>query len=87
VFLTRQDRQRLGRAGDDLVTEYDHGQGALRTRADAWVRGGHPCAALVVQGGAYSCLVYDVRPDACRSLREGSPECRQLRRRAELPGP
>jgi hypothetical protein len=29
----------------------------------------------VDEGGRFRCTIYDVRPDVCRALAQGSPEC------------
>lgn len=42
------------------------------------MQGGH-CAALQVAGGQFVCSVYSARPDVCRELERGSPECREER--------
>jgi Fe-S-cluster containining protein len=61
--------------------DWDHlGEGAERwtcwigNRAYMRIEDGR-CAALVRQGDRYACAIYDRRPEVCRSLERGSPEC------------
>ncbi len=66
------DHERLGADADDLVVF--HGNEAYMRMED-----GH-CAALVLDpdpnGTApFTCRVYAKRPETCRALERGSPEC------------
>jgi hypothetical protein len=66
--VTGDDYERLGVAAEDLV----HFVG---NRAYMRLGGGH-CAALRVEpSGRFVCSVYERRPDACRDLERGSPQC------------
>ncbi|MFM1850606.1 MAG: hypothetical protein RIS54_290 [Verrucomicrobiota bacterium] len=72
VRVTGDDWVRLGAAAEQVA--YFIGHRAYMRMAD-----GH-CAALVVRpgpGGApeYFCTVYADRPQVCRDLARGSPEC------------
>lgn len=72
VRVTGDDWTRLGgNAG-----RYAH---FIGNRAYMKMRGGH-CAALAVQSGsggepAYFCTIYENRPQTCRDLERGSPQC------------
>jgi hypothetical protein len=66
--VTGDDYERLGSAVEDLV--YFVGNRAYMRFAD-----GH-CAALRIElSGRFVCSVYETRPDACRDLERGSPQC------------
>jgi hypothetical protein len=66
--VTGDDYERLGTAVEDLV----HFVG---NRAYMRLAGGH-CAALRIElSGRFVCTVYETRPDACRDLERGSPQC------------
>jgi Fe-S-cluster containining protein len=68
VRVTGDDHARLGAAADDLVR-------FIGNRAYMRLSDGH-CAALRVEpGGRFVCSVYDARPDTCRDLARGSPQC------------
>ncbi len=68
VRVTGDDHERLGAAAADLV--HFVGNRAYMRSAD-----GH-CAALQVEvSGRFVCSVYETRPDACRDLERGSPQC------------
>jgi Fe-S-cluster containining protein len=68
VRVTGDDYERLGDAAERLV----HFVG---TRAYMRLSDGH-CAALRVElPGRFVCTVYETRPDACRDLERGSPQC------------
>jgi uncharacterized protein len=68
VRVTGDDYTRLGAAVDDFV----HFVG---NRAYMRVTDGH-CAALHIElSGRFVCSVYETRPDACRDLERGSPQC------------
>ena len=71
VPLTAEDRARLATYPGVLVHEEAGGHYMV-------MRGGH-CAALQVMGGRFVCSVYSARPDVCRELERGSPECREER--------
>jgi hypothetical protein len=66
--VTGDDHERLGAAAEDLV--HFVGNRAYMRFAD-----GH-CAALGVEpSGHFTCTVYERRPDTCRDLERGSPQC------------
>jgi uncharacterized protein len=69
VRVLGSDRARLGDQAEDLVAFV--GNRAYMRMAD-----GH-CAALQVGGtqGRFACTTYAARPQICRDLRRGSPEC------------
>jgi uncharacterized protein len=68
VRVTGGDHERLGSVVDDLV--HFVGNRAYMRLAD-----GH-CAALRIElSGRFVCTVYESRPDACRDLERGSPQC------------
>jgi Fe-S-cluster containining protein len=77
VRVTGDDHARLGDRADDLVV-------FSGTRAFMRMENGH-CAALVHDGSAWSCTVYEVRPATCRELERGSPQCEaEIERKSEL---
>ncbi len=72
VRVTGADWARLG----DLAEPFAH---FLGHRAWMRMRDGH-CAALEIRAGAtgsrdYFCTIYEHRPQICRDLARGSPEC------------
>jgi Fe-S-cluster containining protein len=68
VLVRGSDHARLGDRADDLVVF--HGNKAYMRMTDG------RCAALDVdRAGRFVCTVYHARPDACRDLARGSPEC------------
>ena len=68
VRVMGDDYERLGPAAEDLV--HFVGNRAYMRLAD-----GH-CAALRIElSGRFVCSVYETRPDACRDLERGSPQC------------
>jgi uncharacterized protein len=72
VRVTGSDWSRLGAIADDFAHFVAH-------RAYLRMHEGH-CAALVVTptaGGArdFFCSIYERRPQICRDLARGSPEC------------
>jgi uncharacterized protein len=69
VPVTGDDHARLGDRADDLVVF--HGNRAFLRMED-----GH-CAALRLDAaaGAFVCTVYATRPETCRALARGSPQC------------
>jgi Fe-S-cluster containining protein len=63
------DHARLGDDADALTVF--HGNEAYMRMHD-----GHCSALRIAQGAdAFSCSVYETRPDTCRDLERGSPEC------------
>ena len=67
VRVTGDDYERLGDRADALAR-------FAGNRAYMRMEDGH-CAALRIEGGRFVCTAYDVRPDVCRDLARGSPEC------------
>ena len=67
VRVTGDDHEILGDRAEDLV----HWQG---NRAYMKMVHGR-CAALTIVNGRFVCTIYDVRPQTCRDLARGSPEC------------
>ena len=72
VRVTGDDWSRLGEAADGVAHFLGH-------RAFMRMRDGH-CAALDVRSAAdgapeFFCTIYDRRPQICRDLARGSPEC------------
>jgi len=69
VPVSGDDHARLG----DLAEQYVHFAG---NKAFLRMRDGH-CAALVIdpERGHFVCSVYEARPETCRVLERGSPEC------------
>lgn len=62
------DYERLGEAAEELV--HFVGNRAYMRLAD-----GHCVALRVELSGRFVCSVYEARPDACRDLERGSPQC------------
>ncbi|MFK7929621.1 MAG: YkgJ family cysteine cluster protein, partial [Myxococcota bacterium] len=48
-------------------------------------RQGDRCACLRVQGGRYTCAVYQERPKTCRDVEVDGSACRWARQRVGLP--
>ncbi|RYZ04280.1 MAG: zinc/iron-chelating domain-containing protein [Myxococcales bacterium] len=73
VQVTGADYERLGERAEELVS-FDGHQAHLR------MVDGH-CAALRVEAssGRFVCSAYEARPQTCRELARGSPECRAER--------
>ena len=72
VWVTGHDWARLGGEADRLAHFIGH-------RAFMKMSGGH-CAALAVRPQAdgtriFFCTIYEQRPEICRVLARGSPEC------------
>jgi len=72
VRVTGEDWARLGEAAERVAHFLGH-------RAFMRMRDGH-CAALQVRTGTdgareYCCAVYERRPQTCRDLARGSPQC------------
>jgi uncharacterized protein len=69
VRVLGSDRARLGSQAEDLVAFV--GNRAYMRMVDAH------CAALRVGGsqGRFVCTTYETRPQICRDLQRGSPEC------------
>jgi hypothetical protein len=70
VRVTGHDYERMGELAPSLV-------GFIGNRAFMKMEEGH-CAALRIDANGpapFTCDIYAVRPDACRDLLEGSPEC------------
>ena len=72
VWVTGYDWERLGEAADTVAH-------FIGNRAFMRMAGGH-CAALEIRrapGGdiRYFCSLYERRPEICRALERGSPEC------------
>jgi hypothetical protein len=66
--VTGDDYERLGAVAEDVV--HFVGNRAYMRLAD-----GH-CAALRIEpSGRFVCTVYEKRPDTCRDLQRGSPQC------------
>jgi hypothetical protein len=77
--VTGDDWQRLGSAADRLAHFIGH-------RAFMKMAAGH-CAALEIRATAdgppeFFCTAYERRPQICRDLARGSPECAGERSRA-----
>ena len=80
--VTGDDWARLGDAAE-------HAAHLLEHRAFMRMAGGH-CAALEVRRGPdgaqdFFCTLYDRRPQICRDLARGSPECAGERARKDAP--
>ena len=69
VPVSGDDHARLGDAADDLVVW-------IENRAYLRIESGH-CAALAIDRarGLFVCTVYERRPQVCRDLERGSPQC------------
>lgn len=67
VRVTGDDHARLGEAAERLTTFIGH-------RCYMRMTNGH-CAALDVTAEGFPCSVYAARPEICRALERGSPEC------------
>jgi len=68
VRVMGDDYERLGDRASKFVN-------FVGNRAYLRMTHGH-CAALVVEKGRrFQCAIYDRRPDVCRDLARGSPEC------------
>lgn len=72
IWVTGYDWTVLGGDADKLAH-------FIGNRAFMRMSGGH-CAALAIKRGAdgqvrYACTIYDQRPEICRALQRGSPEC------------
>ena len=90
--VTGDDHERLGDEAESLVTWI--GNEAFMRLAPARRRDGaegpvvHHCGALVLDAdrGTFSCAIYERRPQVCRDLQRGSPECRgELGAKGERP--
>ena len=90
--MTGDDHERLGDDAESLVTWI--GNEAFMRLAPARRLDGadgpavHHCAALVLDAaqGTFSCSVYERRPQICRDVERGSPECRgELDTKGERP--
>jgi Fe-S-cluster containining protein len=66
--VSGDDYERLGDRADALVQ-------FIENRAYMRMRDGHCAALLLHEAGGFSCSVYDRRPDNCRDLQRGSPQC------------
>lgn len=73
VPVSGRDYERLGERTNELVV-FDGYRAHLRMAS------GH-CAALHVDAasGQFVCGAYELRPDTCRELERGSPQCRAER--------
>lgn len=86
VRVTGADWTRLGEEAERLAHFIGRGNEAYMKMS-----GGH-CAALEVRAGAdqateYFCTIYERRPQICRDLARGSPECegeRAVKDQAEM---
>jgi len=71
VWVTGHDWEQLGADAEKLAHFIGH-------RAFMQMKDGH-CAALEIKadvaGVHYACSIYDRRPEICRILERGSPEC------------
>jgi uncharacterized protein len=72
VRVTGEDWSRLGERAEELAY-------FVGNRAFMRMQAGH-CSALQVQRGAdgqaeFFCTIYEQRPQTCRDLDRGSPEC------------
>lgn len=72
VRVTGDDWSRLGAQAGEVAQFIGH-------RAYMRMSGGH-CAALAIHAGTagaaeFFCTVYETRPQICRDLARGSPEC------------
>jgi Fe-S-cluster containining protein len=69
VRVSGDDHERLGDRAEDLVV-------FLENRAYMRMTAGH-CAALHVDAARreFRCTVYEQRPQICRDLARGSPQC------------
>ncbi len=79
VPVTEADITRLGEGASALTARVE-GQLYLR------MKDGH-CAALEHMEGDWVCGIYALRPEACRQLKRGSPDClaeRTLKRRLAI---
>lgn len=80
VRVRGEDYERLADRSDDLVA-------FVGNRAYMRMIDGH-CAALEVLGpeGLFVCTTYPTRPQICRDLQRGSPECLgEIGRKGERP--
>lgn len=71
MVVTGNDHQRLGPDAEQWV-QWQNNRAFMR------MTDGH-CAALELQPGAngpqFVCTIYDQRPQTCRDLARGSPQC------------
>jgi uncharacterized protein len=67
VAVTGADWARLGDAAERVAHFVGH-------RAFMRMNAGH-CAALEQRDGGHCCTIYDRRPQVCRDLERGSPQC------------
>jgi Fe-S-cluster containining protein len=85
--VTGDDHARLGDAAEDLITWVGN-QAFMRLEAVGEGSPLHRCGALAVdpERGTFACSIYERRPQICRDLERGSPECRgELEAKAERP--
>lgn len=68
VTVTGADYDRLGDAIGNALVCFDGNQAFMRMELGR-------CAALQLEGGRFLCAIYDRRPEICRMLERGSPEC------------
>ena len=77
VHLLVTDEQRMGPDLLERLTELDERPSAYRFMRND----GNCCAGLDRSvPGRFPCLVYERRPDDCRVMQPGSPECLESRR-------
>jgi hypothetical protein len=68
IRVTGDDYERLGDRAGEIVH-------FVENRAYLRMTNGH-CAALAAEKGRrLRCTIYDLRPDVCRDLARGSPQC------------
>lgn len=86
--MTGDDYARLGDDAESLVSWLDN-TAFMRLESAGDVSGTHHhCAALTIDPalGSLRCSIYERRPQICRDLERGSPECLgELASKAERP--
>jgi Fe-S-cluster containining protein len=79
VAVTARDKDRLGEKAEQVTQKI--GEASFLKMKEG------RCAELQHRGGDWICGIYKIRPDACRQLERGSPDClaeRALKRRTAL---
>lgn len=79
VQVSGDDHERLGEDADRLVH-------FIGNRAYMRMVDGHCAALRILPPGRFECTVYERRPEICRALERGSPQCRgEIAEKGERP--
>jgi uncharacterized protein len=86
--VTGDDHARLGDDAEDLVAWIGNLAFMRLAPVSELSPALHRCAALALDpsSGTFSCTIYERRPQVCRDLERGSPQCHgELGAKAERP--